>query len=92
MVKKKDYEAIADIEGAVCKIVNRFSPILDGKYSKEVLCEIIGNLVKEVRKEIAKEILTKVGNLTDDGDDRFHLRDYQWFVNLCKEYDVEVEE
>lgn len=47
---------------------------------------------ERVRKETAKEILTYVGNLSDDCDDRIKLKDYQWHKNLCQKYGVEVEE
>lgn len=46
---------------------------------------------EEVRKETAKEILAYVGNLYEDGDDLFQMKDYQWYKNLCKKYGVEVE-
>ena len=45
----------------------------------------------EVQKETAKEILQYVGDLYDDCDQRFRLKDYQWHKNLCKKYGVEVE-
>ena len=44
----------------------------------------------EAHKETAKEILQYVGNLYDDCDQRFRLKDYQWHKNLCKKYGVEV--
>ncbi|MGN0805345.1 MAG: hypothetical protein ACI4MS_08180 [Candidatus Coproplasma sp.] len=40
----------------------------------------------------AKEILSYVGNLYDDCDQRFQLKDYQWHKRLCEKYGVEVEE
>ena len=46
----------------------------------------------EARKETAKEILSYVGNLYDDCDQRFQLKDYQWHKRLCEKYGVEVEE
>lgn len=42
-------------------------------------------------KDTAKEILQEVGNIVDDGDDRFKYKDYQWHKDLCKRYGVEVE-
>lgn len=45
----------------------------------------------QVRKETAQEILQYIGNLCDDCDERFKLKDYQWHKNLCKKYGVEKE-
>lgn len=44
------------------------------------------------RKQTAKEILTYVGNLYDDCDQRFRLKDYQWHKNLCKKYGVQLDD
>lgn len=44
------------------------------------------------RKETAREILSYVGNLYDDCDQRFKLKDYTWHKRLCEKYGVEVEE
>jgi hypothetical protein len=42
-------------------------------------------------KDTAKEILQSVGDMVDDGDDRFKYKDYQWHKRLCERYGVEVE-
>ena len=42
-------------------------------------------------KDTAKEILQSVGDIVDDGDDRFKYKDYQWHKRLCERYGVEVE-
>ena len=46
---------------------------------------------RQAVKDTAKEILQYVGDLYDDGDQRFRLKDYQWHKNLCERYGVEVE-
>lgn len=42
--------------------------------------------------ETAEKILTYIGNMIDDCDDRFKLKDYQWHKNLCKQFGVEIKE
>lgn len=41
-------------------------------------------------REQNKEILTYVGNLYDDCDQRFQLKDYQWHKDLCEKYNVKI--
>ena len=49
--------------------------------------------IREIeRKQTAKEILTYVGNLYDDCDQRFRLKDYQWHKDLCKKYGVRLDD
>lgn len=45
--------------------------------------ELLDTVSEKVRKETAREILKEVSKTCGD---------YQWFKNLCKQYDVEVEE
>ncbi|MCM1437816.1 MAG: hypothetical protein NC131_01200 [Roseburia sp.] len=52
--------------------------------------EIIQNIKEQTRKETAGEILTYIGNLHDDDDNRFKLKDYQWFQNLCNKYGITI--
>lgn len=60
------------------------------------LCKDANETIKQfaviARKETAKEILSYVGNLYDDCDQRFKLKDYAWHKRLCEKYGVEVEE
>ena len=42
-------------------------------------------------KDKAKEILQYVGDLYDDEDQRFQLKNYKWHKDLCKRNGVEVE-
>jgi predicted transcriptional regulator len=53
--------------------------------------EAYGKVKLQAVKDTAKEILQYVGDLYDDGDQRFGLKSYQWHKNLCKRYGVEVE-
>ena len=46
---------------------------------------------KQAVKDTAKEILQSVGDIVDDGDDRFKYKDYQWHKRLCEHYGIEVE-
>ncbi len=45
----------------------------------------------EVRGETANEILTYIGNMADECDDRFKLKNYHWFVKLCQKYGVIID-
>ena len=47
--------------------------------------------VQQAIKDTSKEILQLVGDIVDDGDDRFKYKDYQWHKKLCERYGVEVE-
>jgi FtsZ-binding cell division protein ZapB len=47
--------------------------------------------IEQAVKSTVKEVLQYVGDLYDDGDQRFRLKDYQWHKDLCKRYGVEVE-
>lgn len=60
---------------------------------KERTALIAGSILEKqnIVKDTAKEILQEVGDIVDDGDDRFKYKDYQWHKNLCKHYGVEVE-
>lgn len=57
-------------------------------YSKEEL----EKKLQKTRKETAREILTFIGNMYDECDSRFKLKDYQWHKDLCKQYGVEIGE
>ena len=57
-----------------------------------ITVEMHDEVEQQAIKDTAKEILQYVGNLYDDCDQRFRLKDYQWHKNLCKKYGVEVEE
>ncbi len=52
----------------------------------------LNSAYKKGSKETAEKILTYVGNLYDDGDQRFRLKDYQWHKDLCKQFGVEIKE
>ena len=45
----------------------------------------------KVRGETANEILTYIGNMADECDDRFKLKNYHWFVKLCQKYGVTID-
>ncbi len=47
---------------------------------------------KEGSKETAEKILAIIGNMIDECDDRFKLKDYQWHKDLCRQYNVEIKE
>ncbi len=54
---------------------------------------VIKEAMEEIKRlrEQKKEILIYVGNLYDDCDRRFQLKDYQWHKNLCEQYGVEID-
>lgn len=52
---------------------------------------LIGKAHTQAVKDTAKEILQSVGDIVDDGDDRFKYKDYQWHKRLCERYGVEVD-
>jgi hypothetical protein len=64
--------------------------------SREELNKIQANFfdsgIKYGSKETAEKILTIIGNMLDECDDRFKLKDYQWHKNLCKQFGVEIKE
>lgn len=54
---------------------------------------VIQEAMEEIKRlrEQKKEILSYVGNLYDDCDQRFQLKDYQWHKDLCEHYGVGIE-
>lgn len=63
------------------------------EYTHNVDTTIREQCIREIeRKQTAKEILTYVGNLYDDCDQRFRLKDYQWHKDLCKKYGVRLDD
>lgn len=50
------------------------------------------HIIESERRQTAKEILTYVGNLYDDCDQRFRLKDYQWHKDLCKKHGVQLDD
>lgn len=56
----------------------------------KVKCNELEVAEKCVSKKTAKEILTHIGNIEED--DGIKLKDYQWFIDMCVRYGVEIKE
>lgn len=65
---------------------------IDLTLAKQSIFNMLEERDNKARKETAREILTIIGNMLDECDDRFKLKDYQWHKDLCKQYGVEIKE
>lgn len=48
-------------------------------------------LIQRRINEAVKKVLKDIGSI-DDEDERFQYKDYQWFVDICKKYNVDRKE
>lgn len=78
----------AELQKQVDELTDKLGKVLLGVKADELL---VAKGVEQAVKDKAKEILQYVGDLYDDGDQRFRLKDYQWHKDLCKRNGVEVE-